>query len=644
MFTALQQIEGHVVAPNVFGHALRINPLLVIFALLLGGQIYGFIGAFIALPIAAVLRETVVYLRRHLVLEPWPARAGGRARRASATRRAPAARSAARRWRPAPRAAARAGPSWAAPTRPPPRRRPGLATSARDRRRPDAPTRVSKAYGERATRCSASPSARAAASGSRSSAPTARARRRCCRSSPASLQPTRGTRLARPRRDRLGAAAAGALLEALGGREPAPVRAAGARRRRRRRPSTRMLEQTGLRDRAGDEVGTLSGGNRQRVNIAIGLLAEPAVLLLDEPSSSLDPRQRERLWEFVSGLADGGTAVVYATHNVAEAERYADRVLVLADGELLFSGTPGELERRRAATRRRPTSSPPSSASCTSAATERMRWLLLKDLQILRRSPLLVGAAGRLLGPGRRCSLGARAVVGAEQADRRLRQPRRPRRLARSRSAAQGRRLAVRRQAVREGRPDPRQDARGGDREGPLAARRWRRSSSRPTSREKLQGTLGLAGGGRPTVEVYYNAENPLKRQFVQYTINATLADANQALSGEVLREAREVPRRDRHGREGRAADRRRRRHPRPASARARSSRPTLATLPEGAPQRAGARAGLALRRARRRQPRHLEADPRVDQLARARQGDGDRRVEVVAQRVRGRGRRGRSR
>jgi putative heme transporter len=72
MFTALQQIEGHIVAPNVFGHALRINPLLVIFALLLGGQIYGFIGAFIALPIAAILRETFVYMRRHLTLEPWP--------------------------------------------------------------------------------------------------------------------------------------------------------------------------------------------------------------------------------------------------------------------------------------------------------------------------------------------------------------------------------------------------------------------------------------------------------------------------------------------------------------------------------------------------------------------------------------------
>ncbi|WCB97072.1 Linearmycin resistance ATP-binding protein LnrL [Baekduia alba] len=105
----------------------------------------------------------------------------------------------------------------------------------------------------------------------------------------------------------------------------------------------RMLEVTGLRDRAGDELGTLSGGNKQRVNIAAGLLADPEVLLLDEPSSSLDPRQRERLWTFVAGLARGGTAVVFTTHNVSEAERYADRILVLADGELLFEGTPAGL-------------------------------------------------------------------------------------------------------------------------------------------------------------------------------------------------------------------------------------------------------------------------------------------------------------
>jgi ABC-2 type transport system ATP-binding protein len=100
----------------------------------------------------------------------------------------------------------------------------------------------------------------------------------------------------------------------------------------------RMLRQTGLEDRADDQVATLSGGNRQRVNIAIGLLSEPDVLLLDEPSASLDPRQRERLWEFLRALAEAGTAIIFSTHNVAEAERNAERILVLADGELLFQG------------------------------------------------------------------------------------------------------------------------------------------------------------------------------------------------------------------------------------------------------------------------------------------------------------------
>jgi ABC-2 type transport system ATP-binding protein len=106
----------------------------------------------------------------------------------------------------------------------------------------------------------------------------------------------------------------------------------------------RMLAQTGLEDRADEEVGRLSAGNQQRVNIAIGLLREPPALLLDEPSASLDPRQRERLWEFIGALAGRGTTVVFSTHNVAEVERYADRVLVLVDGELLFTGTPRELE------------------------------------------------------------------------------------------------------------------------------------------------------------------------------------------------------------------------------------------------------------------------------------------------------------
>lgn len=71
LFIGLQQLEGHIVAPQIFGHTLRINPLLVIFALLLGLQLYGVFGALIALPILAVLRETAVYLNRHLTLEAW---------------------------------------------------------------------------------------------------------------------------------------------------------------------------------------------------------------------------------------------------------------------------------------------------------------------------------------------------------------------------------------------------------------------------------------------------------------------------------------------------------------------------------------------------------------------------------------------
>jgi ABC-2 type transport system ATP-binding protein len=110
-----------------------------------------------------------------------------------------------------------------------------------------------------------------------------------------------------------------------------------------------MLDQTGLRGRRDDQVGTLSGGNQQRVNIAIGLLAQPVVLLLDEPSAGLDPRQRARLWEFVSGLASGGTTVIFSSHNIQEAERYGQRLLVLADGDRLFDGGTDEL---RAAVRR----------------------------------------------------------------------------------------------------------------------------------------------------------------------------------------------------------------------------------------------------------------------------------------------------
>ena len=104
-----------------------------------------------------------------------------------------------------------------------------------------------------------------------------------------------------------------------------------------------MLVQTGLQARADELAANLSGGNRQRVNVAIALIGGPPVLALDEPSASLDPAQRERLWEFVAGLAASGTSVIFSTHGPGEAQRHADRVLVLDGGRLTFAGTPAEL-------------------------------------------------------------------------------------------------------------------------------------------------------------------------------------------------------------------------------------------------------------------------------------------------------------
>jgi ABC-2 type transport system ATP-binding protein len=89
----------------------------------------------------------------------------------------------------------------------------------------------------------------------------------------------------------------------------------------------------------------LSAGNQQRLNLAIALLAEPNVLLLDEPTASLDPRQRRRFWEVASDVHERGGAVVFATQNLEELERFANRVAVLLEGRLVFEGSVDEFAR-----------------------------------------------------------------------------------------------------------------------------------------------------------------------------------------------------------------------------------------------------------------------------------------------------------
>ena len=93
---------------------------------------------------------------------------------------------------------------------------------------------------------------------------------------------------------------------------------------------------------------TLSVGNRQRLNVALSLLGDPRVLLLDEPTASLDPGQRRRLWETVTGLREEGGSVVFATQNLEELELYADRVAVLQRGTLSFLGPTADYGRLHA--------------------------------------------------------------------------------------------------------------------------------------------------------------------------------------------------------------------------------------------------------------------------------------------------------
>jgi ABC-2 type transport system ATP-binding protein len=93
----------------------------------------------------------------------------------------------------------------------------------------------------------------------------------------------------------------------------------------------------------GQPASQLSVGNQQRLNIALGLLGGPSVLLLDEPTASLDPAHRRVLFDEIRSLAAAGGTVLFATHAVEEVERLAARVIALDDSRLVFAGTPAEL-------------------------------------------------------------------------------------------------------------------------------------------------------------------------------------------------------------------------------------------------------------------------------------------------------------
>ncbi|GAA4634902.1 ABC transporter ATP-binding protein [Actinoallomurus vinaceus] len=113
-----------------------------------------------------------------------------------------------------------------------------------------------------------------------------------------------------------------------------------------------VIEAVGLTEKAGARLAQLSGGQRRRVDVALGIIGGPELLFLDEPTTGFDPDARRQFWRLIEGLAGGGTTILLTTHYLDEAEALADRVGVITGGRVLEVGSPMELGGRATATAR----------------------------------------------------------------------------------------------------------------------------------------------------------------------------------------------------------------------------------------------------------------------------------------------------
>jgi ABC-2 type transport system ATP-binding protein len=112
---------------------------------------------------------------------------------------------------------------------------------------------------------------------------------------------------------------------------------------RKPRPVDEVIELVGLGEKRDDRVRRLSGGQRRRLDLGLALIGDPELIFLDEPTTGFDPAARRRAWETIRGLRGLGKTIVLTTHYLDEAEQLADRVAVLAHGQIVAAGTPAEL-------------------------------------------------------------------------------------------------------------------------------------------------------------------------------------------------------------------------------------------------------------------------------------------------------------
>jgi ABC-2 type transport system ATP-binding protein len=111
----------------------------------------------------------------------------------------------------------------------------------------------------------------------------------------------------------------------------------------RRYETDRVIEIVGLEEKADARVKTLSGGQQRRVDLALGIIGQPDLILLDEPTTGFDPSARRKSWELIDRLRSLGTTILLTTHYMDEAQHLADRVAVMAGGIIVAEGTPDSL-------------------------------------------------------------------------------------------------------------------------------------------------------------------------------------------------------------------------------------------------------------------------------------------------------------
>ncbi|MEV0728102.1 ABC transporter ATP-binding protein [Polymorphospora sp. NPDC050346] len=110
------------------------------------------------------------------------------------------------------------------------------------------------------------------------------------------------------------------------------------------RDPDQVIEQVGLAAKANSRVSTLSGGQRRRIDVAVGIVGNPALLFLDEPTTGFDPQARRQFWDLIRSLTqENGTTVLLTTHYLEEAENLADRVAVIVKGQVVAEGDPATL-------------------------------------------------------------------------------------------------------------------------------------------------------------------------------------------------------------------------------------------------------------------------------------------------------------